>query len=131
MQLRFRNSYGPRIWISIMFFDPVGCANDGQWGTRGWYAVDNGGEAYVLDTNNTFAYYYAEAADGAVWSGPFGPIYVPQSAFSSCLLIGQTGARIVGLREVQLSGNTTVTLTGGLYRAGANAAQPDAVVAAR
>jgi hypothetical protein len=99
MPLRIRNNYGPRIWIAIMLFDPVGCAEAGQWSTRGWYAADNGGEAHVLDTNNTFAYYYAEAADGAVWSGPFGPICVPQTAISSCLFIGQTGARIVGLRS--------------------------------
>ncbi|OHV27850.1 hypothetical protein BBK14_18845 [Parafrankia soli] len=112
MQLNFRNSYGPRIWVAIMFYDPSGCGAYGSWGTRGWWAIDYGASAYVLNTNNRYAYYYAEAADGAVWAGSYGPIYVPQTAFSSCLGIGQTNARIVGLREVYIaSDNHTVNLT--------------------
>ncbi|HEY0639250.1 MAG TPA: DUF1036 domain-containing protein [Pseudonocardiaceae bacterium] len=102
MQLHFRNNYGPRIWVAIMFHDPAGCSAYGGWGTRGWWAIDHGGSAYVLNTGNRYAYFYAEASDGAVWAGPFGPIYAPSSAFSSCLNLGVTGARRVGLREVYI-----------------------------
>ncbi|MEH1017256.1 DUF1036 domain-containing protein [Micromonospora sp. CPCC 206060] len=111
MQLHFRNSYGPRIWVAIMYYD-TGCnAYGSPWATRGWWAIDHGGQAYVLDTNNRYAYYYAEAADGAVWTGQYGPIYVPQAAFNLCENIGQTGARIVGLREVYIpSDSHTVNL---------------------
>lgn len=102
MQLHFRNSYGPRIWVSIMFYDP-GCSGTGSpWGTQGWWAIDFGATAYVLNTNNRYAYFYAEAANGAVWTGPYGPIYVPQQAFRLCEKLGQTGARIVGLREIYI-----------------------------
>ncbi|MFG1841688.1 DUF1036 domain-containing protein [Micromonospora sp. NPDC049175] len=102
MQLHFRNSYGPRIWVAIMYYD-TGCNSDGSsWATRGWWTIDNGGQAYVLNTNNRYAYYYAEAADGTVWTGPYGPIYVPQTAFSWCSNTGSTNARVVGLREVYI-----------------------------
>jgi uncharacterized membrane protein len=111
MQLHFRNSYGPRIHVAIMFYDP-GCSSYGSpWGTRGWWGIDYGGQAYVLNTNNRYAYYYAEATDGAVWTGQFGPIYVPWQAFNLCENLGQTGARIVGLREVYIpSDSHTVNL---------------------
>jgi hypothetical protein len=105
MQLSFHNSYGPRIWVAIMFYDPVGCADYGEWGTRGWYAIDYGGTALVLNTDNHYAYFYAEAADGGVWNGPYGPIYVTQQPFSSCINIGRTDARRVGLREVYIPSN--------------------------
>jgi uncharacterized membrane protein len=112
MQLHFRNSYGPRVWVAIMYYDPSGCAQYGNWGTRGWWGIDYGQSAHVLNTNNRYAYYYAEADNGAVWSGPYGPIYVPWNGFNLCLNIGQTGARIVGLREVYIASDShTVNLT--------------------
>jgi hypothetical protein len=67
----------------------------------------NGDSAHVLNPDNRYAYYYAEAANGAVWTGPFGPIYVPPRDFILCSNIGQTGARIVGLREVHIPTTTT------------------------
>lgn len=112
MELHFRNNYGGRLWVAIMFYEP-GC-DDGNsdWGTKGWWAIDYGHEAYVLSTDNRRAYYYAEADSGAVWTGPYGPIYVPQYAFNLCKNIGQTGARSVGLREVYISSDRhTVNLT--------------------
>ncbi|MEV4631608.1 DUF1036 domain-containing protein [Micromonospora sp. NPDC049523] len=112
MQLHFRNNYGLRIWVSIMYYDPGCSAYGSPWATRGWWAIDYGGQAYVLNTNNRYAYFYAEAANGAVWAGGYGPIYVPQNGFDLCQNIGQTGARIVGLREVYIPSDVhTVNLT--------------------
>ncbi|MEV7006771.1 DUF1036 domain-containing protein [Streptosporangium sp. NPDC051022] len=104
MELHFRNRYTSKVWVAIMFYSPDGCRDYGQWGTRGWWAIDPGGEAYVINTNNRYAAFYAEAANGAVWTGPYGPIYVYQTAFDSCLNIGSTAARPVGARLVDLNG---------------------------
>src|SRR5450759_3982872 len=62
MQLHFRNQTGSTIWVCIMFYSPDGCADDGSWGTRGWWALGpNGGEAYVLNTDNDYAAFYVES----------------------------------------------------------------------
>src|SRR3954464_56856 len=110
MQLYFRNSYGPTIWVAVMSYDPAGCSDGLQWRSRGWWTINYGGSAYVLKTSNRYAYYYAEAANGAVWTGPFGPMYVTQNAFDGCA--GRSDARAVGPREVYISADTyTVNLT--------------------
>lgn len=113
MQLRFRNSYGPRIWVAVMFRESGACTGDyGGWRTRGWWAVDYGGTVHVLNTNNRYAYFYAEAANGAVWTGPYGPICVKSAAFGSCSGLCWTGADGVWMREVYIpSGSHTVNLT--------------------
>ncbi|MFF4986788.1 DUF1036 domain-containing protein [Streptosporangium saharense] len=107
MQLHFRNRYTAKTWVAIMFYNPDGCRDHGQWGTRGWWAIDPGGEAYVLSTNNRYAAFYAEAADGRIWTGTYGPFYVYQNAFESCLNIGSTAARRVGARLVDMNGYST------------------------
>ncbi|GGP90308.1 DUF1036 domain-containing protein [Streptosporangium pseudovulgare] len=104
MELHFRNRYVSRVWVAVMFYSPVTCRDHGQWGTRGWWAIDPGGEAFVLNTDNRYAAFYAEAANGAVWTGPYGPMYVYQTAFDSCLNIGSTAARRVGTRLVDMNG---------------------------
>ena len=97
MQLQFRNVYSSPLSVAIMFYSPDACADYGLWGTRGWWNIDPGGQVYVLNTRVSFAYFYAEATDGAIWSGgqtdPF--MYVTQSAFDSCQLIGSTAAEVV------------------------------------
>jgi uncharacterized membrane protein len=112
MQLHFRNNSPARLWVAIMFYNPQGCADAGLWGTKGWWGIDPGGDAYVLNTNNTYAYFYAETATGVVWRGNFGPVYVHQTAFESCLKIGDNNpqTRIVGMREVYMNGYSTYTV---------------------
>ena len=91
-----------------MFFDPEGCRDEGRWGTRGWWNIPPGGSAYVLDTNNRFFAFCAESlADGAVWSGDRGPVFVRRKAFDSCLNIGDTSpeTRVVGMRQLDLKIN--------------------------
>ena len=104
MELHFRNQYPSRLYVAIMFYDPDGCGEYGSWGTRGWWPIEPGGEAFVLNTNNEYAAFYAEADDGAVWGGPYGPVYVHQAAFDSCVGIGDNSpeTRIVGMRLVDM-----------------------------
>lgn len=104
MELHFRNETSSEVWVAIMFYSPDGCANDGKWGTRGWWAMQPGGESYVVNTNNRYAYFYAEATDGAVWAGAYGDVYVHQQAFDSCLGIGDNNpnTRVVGMREIDM-----------------------------
>ncbi|MFF3374057.1 hypothetical protein ACFYXF_14110 [Streptomyces sp. NPDC002680] len=102
MELRIRNRYHQTVSVAILFFSPDTCAAYGRWGTRGWWNIRPGGEAYVLDTNNTWSYIYGEASDGTLWTDENGPrIYVRQEAFRSCLLIGDTQSRLVGTVKVR------------------------------
>lgn len=107
MQLHFRNRYASTLWIAIMFYSPNSCREYGSWGTRGWWGIEPGGEAFVLNTDYRYAAFYAEARDGTVWTGPYGPVYVDQSAFDSCINIGDNSpeTRIVGMRLVDMQGN--------------------------
>lgn len=105
MHLHFRNSTAHTVWVCIMFYSPDGCAEYGAWGTRGWWALGpNGGQAYVLDTHNRYAAFYAESEIGEVWTGPYGPVYVHQAAFDSCVDIGDTNPQTwtVGMRLIDL-----------------------------
>lgn len=114
MQLHFRNRYHTRVYVAVMFHSPGPCGQYGGWGTRGWWAIDPGREAYVLNTDNRYAAYYVEANDGAVWAGNYGPIYVYQNAFDYCIGIGSTDAKArVGCRLVDLGsyGRYYVNLT--------------------
>ncbi|UUU20189.1 DUF1036 domain-containing protein [Streptomyces sp. DSM 40750] len=102
MELRIRNRYRLTVSAAILFFSPDTCAEYGRWGTRGWWNIPPGGEAHVLNTNNTWSYIYAEAADGTLWTDENGPrIYVRQEAFQSCLLIGDTQSRVVSTVKVR------------------------------
>jgi uncharacterized membrane protein len=93
--LYFHNGYPSKVWVAIMFYSPGTCGDYGKWGTRGWWGIDSGGRAAVYngDTDyNRYYAYYAKAADGAEWTGPYGPVYVYHSAFDSCTGIGSTAA---------------------------------------
>lgn len=108
MELHFRNSYGATINVAVMFFEPDGCRDDGHWGTQGWWVIPPGGRAHVLNTNNRFAAYYAEAVDGATWTGDQGPMYVYTNAFNSCVNIGSTAAQPVLAKLVDMDGKDMV-----------------------
>lgn len=104
MELHFRNHTDHKLWVCVMFYSPDDCGEDGDWGTRGWWGINPGGQAYVLNTDNEYAAFYAESSGGLVWTGPYGPVYVHQAAFDSCYLIGDNSpeTRVVGMREVDL-----------------------------
>jgi uncharacterized membrane protein len=102
MKVSFRNNYNATVWVAIMRFDQKACANHGDWATAGWWKIEPGEEKWPFSTTNRFAYYYAEASDGAVWSGDYGPISVEKGAFESCLNITGNAGHRVGLLEIAL-----------------------------
>ena len=113
MEVHFRNRYGPKVWVAIMRYDPVGCGAYGNWATQGWWGIDRDQEVWAFSTDNRYSAFYAEAEDGTVWTGPQGPVYVYLDAFDSCLNIGSTGARgVVGMQLIDgdSSGVHTVNL---------------------
>jgi uncharacterized membrane protein len=103
-KLYFRNNYRHRLWVAIMFPAPDACSQFGRWRTKGWWAIDPRGQAYVLKTFFRTAYFYAEAEDGAIWDGgPNAPImYVTQNSFESCNLINTAGSRPVRVDRLNL-----------------------------
>lgn len=102
MELRIRNRYHLTVHTAIIYFSPDTCAEYGRWGTRGWWNIPPNGEAHVLNTNNDWAYIYAEADDGSLWTDRSGPrMYVRRQAFDSCLLIGDTASRVVRAVKVR------------------------------
>ncbi|HJT93578.1 MAG TPA: DUF1036 domain-containing protein [Mycobacterium sp.] len=104
-EIRFTNETSSTVWVAVMFYSPDGCAAYGMWGTRGWWRIEPGATAFALRTNNRYAGYYAESANGKTWSGDRGPVYVYQQAFDSCIGIGSTAARTVNMRLIDTNGN--------------------------
>lgn len=102
MQLCFQNDYRETVWIAVMWWDPDGCGQDGNWGTRGWWGVDPGqGVSTNVWTGNRYFYMYAEAADGARWTGPYGPVDASDAAFDSCVDIGSSADNLqLGMQEI-------------------------------
>jgi hypothetical protein len=87
--IRFRNSYGQKIWVAYIRLD-WDCGEDcGEpWDVLGWIGLDPGETEYRSNpTWNRWFYYYAEASDGASWAGPF-VAGVKQSVFQKCTCIG-------------------------------------------
>jgi len=104
--LYFSNHHPTRVWVALMFYSPSSCGAYGNWGTRGWWGIDPGGTAAVfngdIDYNRYYAF-YAKAADGAQWTGPYGPVYLYHHAFDSCVGIGSTDAYDVkGMRLIDV-----------------------------
>jgi uncharacterized membrane protein len=105
------NGYSRRLQVAVGFKQDS-CSEYGRpWGTRGWWLLDPGASAHVLNTDNRYFYYYAEAVDGRLWTseGPFFP--VTQRRFDSCIDIGSTDARNVGMRQRDLTVTTWWRLT--------------------
>ncbi len=103
MRVYFRNNYSSRVWVAIMRFDPGACGSSGNWATEGWWSINPGGQIWPFSTSNRYACFYAEADDGRIWIGPYGPVYIYWDAFSSCINIGSTAAYdMVGMRLLDL-----------------------------
>jgi len=103
MRVYFRNSYGTKVWVTIMRYDPDSCGEYSNWATAGWWGIDPGQRVWAFSTNNRYAAFYADADDGAHWSGPYGPVYVYWEAFDSCVNIGSTAAYgTVGMRLIDV-----------------------------
>jgi uncharacterized membrane protein len=114
VNLYFRNRYPSTVWVCIMFYSPARCGAYGNWGTRGWWQIDPGQSklVWVGNTNNRYYAYYAHAADGAKWTGQYGPVYVYHQAFDSCLNIGSSAAYArVGMRLIDTDNYSSYTMT--------------------
>ena len=114
--LTFSNGYSTKVWVAICFWSPDTCGQSGNWQTMGWWGIDPGNSADVYHNDlkdlNRYWYFYAEAADGAKWSGDYGPMYVYHEAFNSCLHIASTAAyATVGLRQIDVDGADDCTDT--------------------
>lgn len=86
MQLRFKNSYHSPVWVSVMWYSPDACGGDGApWETRGWWHANPGATVTTnVSTGNRYFCFYAEAANGAVWGGPYGA-QVSVNAYDGCI----------------------------------------------
>jgi hypothetical protein len=103
MRVYFHNNHSSTVWIAIMRYDPGACGSYGNWATEGWWGLNPGGTVWAFSTSNRYACFYAEADDGAVWAGSYGPVYIYWDAFSSCVNIGSTAAYdVVGMRLIDL-----------------------------
>lgn len=104
----FRNSYGKTVSVATMRENTDACGGDGRgWQTQGWYNIAPGQVLRVFTTEARYAYYYAQAADGATWSGDWGlngSVTVYDTAFNSCLGYGSTAGRSVGMVQIDTAG---------------------------
>jgi hypothetical protein len=103
VQLCFQNNYSSTVSIAVMWEDNDDCGGDGGgWATEGWWNLDPGQSTCTdVSTGNRYFYFYAEAEDGEVWSGDYGPVYGTYNAFQGCLLVGNTQDNvIVGMQQV-------------------------------
>lgn len=106
MQVHFKNNYSSPVWVAYMKYDPDSCGADGNWSTHGWWNLAPGEQKWVFSTTNEFACFYAEADDGSIWTGEYGPVYVYQEPFDSCINIGSSHAiDIVGMELMTLPGD--------------------------
>src|SRR6476659_423149 len=109
MKVQFRNSYPSKVWVAVMYYSPDACKEYGRWETAGWWGINPGDQVWAFSTNNRYAAFYAEAEDGATWSGPYGPMLIYQHAFRICIGLGQTGAiGSVGCRLIDTNGRDTI-----------------------
>ena len=101
----FSNHYKTTIWIAFQWFDK-NCQGE-QWRTEGWFQFEPGESnwlnlpalADLRQLGNSHFYYYIQAADGAVWAGPY-QTYCPNEYFSWCLNQSSSAARLLGFREI-------------------------------
>jgi uncharacterized membrane protein len=119
-EVKFTNSTGAKIFVAYMRRD-FGCGDCPSccWDVLGWINLDPGEtETRSNPTTNKWFYYYAEDANGRVWSGPF-PAEVKQTQFEKCKCIGvivQNGDatnpyHTVGFRELDVEQFTGVNFT--------------------
>lgn len=107
MKVKFRNNARTTVWVAVMFYDPDICSGDGDdWGTRGWWRIEPGDTKWAFSTTNKYACFYAEAADGTIWAGNYGPVYGYSTAFDGCVGLATTQSDvIVDMRLITLPGS--------------------------
>jgi hypothetical protein len=114
MQICFQNNYSSPLSAAVMWYDPDGCGGDGGgWGTAGWWNLSPGQSVAtnVFTSDGNFAV-YAEAEDGEVWAGSYGPVSCVWQAFEGCQGIGNTNDTLsLGMRLIQAgTGHSSCTV---------------------
>jgi len=87
--VQFHNSYTSVIYVAYLRLD-YGCGSEcGQpWDVLGWVRLAPGdSQSRANPTSNEYYYYYAEAQDGAQWSGPY-VAEVTNDRFEKCTCLG-------------------------------------------
>ena len=120
MGLTLCNNYSTEITTAIMFYSPDTCGGEGEdFQMIGWWNLAPGSCALVyandLDDLNRYWYYFAQAADGASWTGPFFAS-VPDAAFNQCYGIGVSigdgdESTEIAFRQLDIGDNDDYTLT--------------------
>jgi hypothetical protein len=101
MQLCFQNNYSSPLSVAVMWYNPGECGDYGNWSTEGWWNLNPGENVHTdVWTDNRYFCYYAEAENGAVWGGNYGPVYANWNGFYSCQEIGNTQDFTIGMREI-------------------------------
>jgi uncharacterized membrane protein len=112
MALKFESSYpNATIWVSILWYHPD-CTN-GLFMKTGWWSLTDGQTVEVftgdIDDLNRYYYFYAEASDGAVWSGPTN-VEVTNAAYSQCVWDNKSCNRTVGFQILDIGDNDDFTV---------------------
>jgi uncharacterized membrane protein len=112
VSLRFTNNYPSTLWAMIEWYHP-NCEDGGNWEKAGWWKIDPGQTKTVFGGDvsdvNRYWYFFAHAADGAAWAGPYNEI-VPHIAFDWCEDTANSDSRTVGMRELDIHSYDTFTL---------------------
>jgi uncharacterized membrane protein len=98
MYLRFNNSHSRGLWLAVGYYSP-GCPDGGDWAKKGWWRLEPGQAATVLETTNTYATFYAEADDGRVWAGG-NTTNLPSQEFDWCWNTASSAGEDVGMRQL-------------------------------
>src|SRR6266516_2990618 len=110
----FWNSYPKTVWVAILYYTEDPCEYDKHWLKSGWYKLYTGQSKLVFNGDlcdvNAYFYFYAEASDGAVWTGPHW-VYVPHTAFVNwCYNKAVYGSgKTVGFHEQYIDDNDDFT----------------------
>ena len=111
--LSFTNGYSRLVSVTVKWYHP-NCPDGGDWEKKGWWNINPGNTAHVLDLDldetNRYYYYYAESVDGHTWSGAYFTD-VPNEAFDWCENTGSSTSRSLGFRELDIGDNDNYTLT--------------------
>ena len=101
MDVHFRNSYGPNIWPRSGRTTRTAAVGKRNWATEGSWGIHEGEEAWAFSTSNRYGVYYAKVANGDLWAGAYGPVYVCHEAWNSCVENGSTAAyATLGMRLI-------------------------------
>jgi len=113
--LRFCNRHTSLVSVAIMRYNPQSCPRGDRFSVAGWWNISPGHCATVFGGSvkyNRFWYFYAQATNGATWSGNIRS-WVSNNAFMLCHGDSCTPCRVVGFLGIDVNSynDYTVNLT--------------------